>query len=339
MRNTLLSTTVALLLLTPFATACRKDAAAAEQNPQNKEAAAQPAKPVPETLPDVVARVNGENVTKGDVEQLVAQIERNAGGPVPADKRNEVYRGAIERLVDMKLLAQESKTRGLLPDEQQIATEMQGIRARFPSEEEFNKALAAQNMTAEKLKVELGNQTGVRKMMDAEAQTVPAVNDADVKEFYDKNPNEFKQPEQVRASHILFKAEGDEAAKKKVRATAEMVLKEAKSGKDFAELAKKHSSDGSAPQGGDLGFFEKERMVPEFANAAFSLQPGQISDIVETQFGFHIIKVTERKAPGTMELNTVALQVKQFLTQKRQQEHQQAFLKQLRSKAKIEVLI
>lgn len=335
MRNTLLSATVALVLVTPFAAGCKKYSVAAT----NQEAAAQPAKPVPETLPDIIARVNGENVTKGEVEKLIAQIETNAGGPVPADKRNEVYRGAIDRLVDMKLLAQEVKARGLTPDEQQLASEMQGIRARFPSEDEFNKALAAQNMTAEKLKAELGTQTGVRKILEAEAQTVPAVTDADVKDFYDKNPNEFKQPEQVRASHILFKAEGDEAAKKKIRATAETVLKEAKSGKDFAELAKKHSTDGSAPQGGDLGFFEKERMVPEFANAAFSLQPGQISDLVETQFGFHIIKVTERKAPGTLELDKVAPQVKQFLTQKRQQEHRQAFLKQLRSKAKIEVLI
>ena len=337
MRNTLLSATVALLLVTPFSTACKKYSVAAKND---EAAAAQPAKPVPETLPDIIARVNGENVTKGDVEKLIAQIEMNAGGPVPADKRNEVYRGAIDRLVDMKLLAQEVKARGLTPDEQQLATEMQGIRGRFGSEEEFNKALAAQNMTAEKLKAELGTQTGVRKMMEAEAEKVPAVTDADVKDFYDKNPNEFKQPEQVRASHILFKAEGsDEAAKKKTRATAEMVLKEARSGKDFAELAKKHSTDGSAPQGGDLGFFEKERMVPEFANAAFSLQPGQISDIVETQFGFHIIKVTERKAPGTLELTNVAPQVKQFLTQKRQQDHRQAFLKELRSKAKIEVLI
>ena len=335
MRNTFLSATAALLLVTPLSTACKKYSVAAT----NQEAAAQPAKPVPETLPDIIARVNGENVTKGDVEKLIAQIEANAGGPVPADKRNEVYRGAIDRLVDMKLLAQEVKARGLTPDEQQLATEMQGIRGRFGSEDEFNKALAAQNMTAEKLKAELGTQTGVRKMMEAETQKVPPVTDADVKDFYDKNPNEFKQPEQVRASHILFKAEGDEAAKKKTRANAETVLKEAKSGKDFAELAKKHSTDGSAPQGGDLGFFEKERMVPEFANAAFSLQPGQISDIVETQFGFHIIKVTERKAPGTLELNNVAPQVKQFLTQKRQQDQRQAFLKQLRSKAKIEVLI
>ena len=327
---------MALLLVTPFAAGCKKYSVAAEQS---QAAAAQPAKPVPEALPDVIARVNGEEVTKKDLEKVIAQMETNAGGPVPADKRNEVYRGAIDRLVDMRLLAQEVKARGLTPDAQQLDTEMKNIRGRFPSEEEFNKALAAQNMTAEKLKTELGTQTGVRKMMEAEAQSVPPVTDADCKDFYDKNPNEFKQGEQVRASHILFKGGSDEEAKKKTRATAEMVLKEAKSGKDFGELAKQYSTDGSAPKGGDLGFFEKERMVPAFANAAFALQPGQISDIVESEFGLHIIKVTDRKAAETLPLEKVAPQLKQFLTKKRQQEHTQAFLKQLRSKAKIEVLI
>jgi peptidyl-prolyl cis-trans isomerase C len=191
----------------------------------------------------------------------------------------------------------------------------------------------------EKLKGDLMTQSGISKML-ADAQAgAPEVTDADVKTFYDQNPDKFKRPEQVRASHILFPTEGDTAAKQKARAKAETILKEAKGGKDFAALAKQHSSDGSASQGGDLGFFDKDRMVPEFSKVAFALQPGQISDIVESQFGYHIIKVTDRKAPETIALDEVAPQVKQYLTQQRRKERTDAFVKQLRSKAKIEVLI
>ena len=339
MRNTFLnvSTTVALLLVAPLATACRKGVA--EQTAEAAPAQPQPAKPVPETLPEIVARVNGEDVTKRDFEKLIAQLEMNAGGRVPAERRNEIYRNALDRLVDMKLLTQEAKSRGVKGDEEKVSAEIQSIRGRFPSEEEFNKALAAQNMTAAKLREDILTQAGVAKMMEAEATAAAAVTDADLKDFYDKNPNEFKRPEQVRASHILIKADGDDAAKKKARATAESVLKQARSGKDFAALAKEHSTDGSAQQGGDLGFFEKERMVPEFSAAAFALKPGEISDIVESQFGLHIIKVTDRKASETVPLDEVKPDLTSYLTKKRQQERAEAFVKQLRSKAKIEVLI
>ena len=323
----------AVIIAGTLTSACRKPAAAAES--QTETAAPQPPKPVPETLPEVVARVNGEPVTKSDFEKFIEQMEMNAGGPVPPNRRDEIYRNALDRLVDMKLLTQEVRARGVQGDEQLVAGEMARIRSNFPTQAEFDKALAAQNLTAEKLKAEMLTQAGISKMMEAETTGKGEVSDAEAKEFYDTNPDKFKRPEQVRASHILFKTEGDEAAKPKARAAAESVLKEAKSGKDFAALAKEHSSDGSAQQGGDLGFFVKEQMVPEFSNAAFAMQPGQISDIVESQFGYHIIKVTERKAPETIPLEQVAPQVKQYLAKQRAE----TFVKQLRSKAKIEVLI
>jgi peptidyl-prolyl cis-trans isomerase C len=342
MQNRLYGAVLALVMISTLASACRKGAASAETKsdaPAAAEQPPQPPKPVPQTLPDVVARVNGEAVTKGEFEKFINQLEMNAGGPVPPDRRDEIFRNALDGLVNLKLLSQEVKSRAVTGDEQVVAEEIKKIRSRFPTEEEFNKALAAKQMTAEKLQTEMRTQLGINKLMESEASSASPVTDTDVKDYYDKNPERFKKPEQVRASHILFKTEGDEAAKKKARASAETVLKQAKSGKDFAALAKEHSSDGSAQQGGDLGFFVKEQMVAEFSNAAFAMQPGQISDIVESQFGYHIIKVTERKAPETVALDQVSPQVKQFLTQQRQKERADTFMKQLRSKAKIEVLI
>jgi peptidyl-prolyl cis-trans isomerase D len=139
----------------------------------------------------------------------------------------------------------------------------------------------------------------------------------EVESYYNGNVQQFQTPEQVRASHILLKTEGkDEAA---VRKQAEDVLKQAKApGADFAALAKKYSEDdGSKANGGDLDYFTKGRMVPEFEQAAFSLQPGQTSDLVKSQFGFHIIKVVDKKPAATKTLDDVRSQIQETLAAQR----------------------
>ena len=139
----------------------------------------------------------------------------------------------------------------------------------------------------------------------------------EIESYYNSNVQQFQTPEQVRASHILLKTEGkDEAA---VRKQAEDVLKQAKApGADFAALAKKYSEDdGSKANGGDLDYFPKGRMVPEFEKAAFSMQPGQISDLVKSQFGFHIIKVVDKKAAATRSLDEARAQIQQTLAGQR----------------------
>jgi len=140
----------------------------------------------------------------------------------------------------------------------------------------------------------------------------------DVERYYNDNMEMFSTPEQVRASHILFKTAGkDEAA---VRAAAEKVLQEAKGGADFAALAKKHSQDeASAKLGGDLDYFTRGRMVPEFDEAAFAAQPGVLPELVKSTYGFHIIKVVDRKAGTTRTLDEVKDQIREQLVGERAQ--------------------
>jgi peptidyl-prolyl cis-trans isomerase D len=144
------------------------------------------------------------------------------------------------------------------------------------------------------------------------------VSPQDAEAYYNANIQQFQTPEQVRASHILLKTDGgkDEAA---VRKQAEDILKQAKApGADFAALAKKYSEDeGSKATGGDLDYFSKGRMVPEFESAAFSMQPGQISDLVKSQFGFHIIKVVDKKPASTRTLDEVRAQILDTITSQR----------------------
>ncbi|MEO5897648.1 MAG: peptidylprolyl isomerase [Vicinamibacterales bacterium] len=341
---------VAALALVTTVSSCRKPATD-DKNPASGTRAtqgqptpppvAEPAKAVPEQLPEVLARVNGENVTKADFDKLITQMEMSAGQPVPKERRDEIYRSALDQLVTYTLLSQETRARGIKPDDKQVDQQMQQIRGKFKTEEEFTKALAGRGMTPERLRSDMSQEAGIKTMMDAEVAGVAPVTDTEIRDFYEKNPDKFKQPEGVRASHILIPVPqgADQAAKKAAKTKADSVLKKVKAGGDFAKLAREHSSDGSAQQGGDLGFFVPGQMVGPFDKAAFSMKPGEISDLVETQYGFHIIKVIEKKDASTVPLEQVTDRVREFLAGQRKQERGQAFINALKGKSKIEVLI
>ncbi len=141
----------------------------------------------------------------------------------------------------------------------------------------------------------------------------------DIERHYQENIQQYSTPEQVRASHILLKTDGknDEA----VKAKAEALLKQARAGADFAELARKNSEDeASAKQGGDLDYFGRGKMVKEFEDVAFTQQPGTISDLVKSQFGYHIIKVVDKKAATTRPLDQVRAQIADQMAYERAQE-------------------
>jgi peptidyl-prolyl cis-trans isomerase C len=312
---------------------------------QAGDPAAQPAvvsaKPMPAQLPAVLARVNGEAVTKVDFDRLIKNMEVRANQPVPAERRDEVYRKALEQLVTYTVLSQETRARKVAVTDAEVDGSIQQMRSQFPSEDAFKKALEARGMTLEKLKDDTRVDISINKMIETEVASQTAPSDAQVREFYDKNPDKFKQDEAVRASHILFRVDetADAATKKKAMDEAQSVLKQARSGADFAELAKKHSADGSAQQGGDLNFFTRGQMVPAFDQAAFTLKPGEISDIVTTQFGYHIIKVTEHRPASTVPFEQVSARIKDFLTEQQKQQKADAFIQSLKQKAKIEVLV
>jgi peptidyl-prolyl cis-trans isomerase C len=300
-----------------------------------------PPKPVPTTLPAVVARVNGQDVKKEDFERMIKSIEMQAGQQIPPDRRDEILRNALDQLIVYTMLSQESKTRGIKVEDSEIEGKIQEIRSRFQTPAAFDKALKERGETIEGLRQEARLDLSVTKLMEAELSSVPGPSDAEAKDFYAKNPDQFKAPETVRASHILIRVEpnADAATKAQAKAKIESVLKKAKAGEDFAKLAQQYSQDGSAAQGGDLGPFPREQMVPEFSNAAFALKPGQISDVVTTQFGYHIIKVTEHQQPRTIGFEEAAPRLKQFLETKKKDEKQTALIEGLKKKSKVEVLI
>lgn len=306
------------------------------------QAAATSPKPVPAQLPDVVARVNDEAVTKADFDRAVQSVEARAGGPIPPEQRDQVLRGVLDQIIGYTVLLQESRARNVSVLESDVDARIMEIRSQFPSEEAFTQMLTARKLTLDQVKSDVRRDLTVTKLIDGEIASKIAVTPEQVNEFYAKNPDQFEQGESVRASHILIAVPkgADAAAKAQARAKAEQVLKEVKAGQDFAALAKQHSADpGSAANGGDLGFFQQGQMVGPFNDAAFTLAPGTTSDLVETDFGFHIIKVIEKKAGRTIPLEEVKPQVEQYLERLNRQQQTDAFVNGLKAKGKIEVLI
>jgi peptidyl-prolyl cis-trans isomerase C len=170
-------------------------------------------------------------------------------------------------------------------------------------------------------------------------QTISIPED-ELKSYYDKHKEEFKTPEMVKASHILIKVNPSASAeeKKKAKEKAEDILKKIKSGQDFAKLASEFSDDpGSKTKGGDLGFFAKGRMIKPFEDAAFSLKPGEISGVVETQFGYHIIKVEEKKDAGVEGFDTAKEKIRQKLLQDRIKTKVTEFIDSAMKDAKAEI--
>jgi peptidyl-prolyl cis-trans isomerase C len=341
-----------LIVLVALSACSRSTPAAANTETAATPAAGQPAagqapaetavKPVPAQLPEVIARVNGEAINKGEFEKALQTVEANAGGPVPPDQRDRIYRNVLDQMIGYKLLIQETKTRKLAVPDAELDARIGQIRSQFPNEEAFKQTLTQQGVSLEQLRADARNDMLVSNMLQTELATKVAVSPEQLTDFYQKNPGQFQQPERVRASHILigFPQGADDAAKSQARAKAADVLKEVKAGGDFAALAKQHSTDpGSGAQGGDLGFFQQGQMVPPFDKAAFSMKPGQTSDLVETDFGVHIIRVVDRQAARTVPLDEVRPQLQQYLEGQGRQQATQAFVDSLKAKGKIEIFI
>jgi peptidyl-prolyl cis-trans isomerase C len=216
------------------------------------------------------------------------------------------------------------------------------LKARFPNPQAFQKELAAGGLTEKKLREMAGRQLTIQSYVAAQIAPKIKVTDAEAKTFYDANREKMKAPEQVKASHILLLvpqgAKPEE--KQKALAKARDLQKRAAKGEDFAKLARENSQDpGSKDAGGDLGFFSRDRMVAPFATAAFALKVGQVSNVVETPFGYHVIKLTERKAAKEQSFAEEKQKILAFLQNQAISAAVMKRVAELRTKGNVKVLV
>jgi peptidyl-prolyl cis-trans isomerase C len=354
---------VLLLLLALAVSACSKDKDAAKAPAQAAAPAAAPAgtppapaatapsavpaaspavKPVPAQLPEVVAKVNGEDVKKGELDMAIKTLEDRARSAVPPEQRDAVYRQVLDRIIGFHLLVQEAKARKVVAPPWDVDSQVDQIKKQFPTEDAFKQMLQSRGVTLEQLRADTAQTVAVNVMLKNELEPLVKVSEADTKTFYEQNKTRFRQDDSVHASHILIRVpeQADVAAKAKAKTQADDLLAQIKKGADFAGLAKKFSQDpGSAPNGGDLGFFSKGQMVPAFEQAAFGLKPGQTSGVVETPFGYHIIRVSETKAGRDLPYDEVKAQIEDYLKQQMRDQKSQEFVEQLRAKGKVQIFM
>lgn len=261
---------------------------------------------------DVVARVNGEVITKDDLyDAMFSQIGRQM----------------LDELILIRLVEQEADARGVSVAQEDVDAEVERLAAQVGGFGQLEFLLMQQGYDLDQLADE------IRFNLTMRALIVPGieVTDEEVKQFFDENTELFAQEEMVRARHILVDS----------REEAEALRKQLEEGADFAELAREHSTDrGSGAQGGDLGWFGRGRMVAPFEQAAFTLEVGELSEPVETTYGFHLIKVEERvEAADAVFDDEVAALIREGLTDEKVQQQLGPWLQTLRSKADIEVLV
>lgn len=292
---------------------------------------------------DKIAAVNGTVITKADFDREMARFgqQYEAMGRMLDDSQVPgMKKDVVENLIAGELLYQKSQADGITVEQSEIDTHIEELKKRFPGETEFEEALKSMNLTEAGIRSDFRRAKVIGRLIDERIFQKITISDEETKQYYDNNQNLFMQPEQVRASHILIKfdPQADKAEKEKAHAKIKEIQDELKKNGDFAALAEKSSQCPSAARGGDLGFFPRGQMVAPFEEAVFALKPGELSDIVETRFGYHLIKVTERNPEGLIEYEKIKDRLGQHLKQSRLADELKKYVEKLEKEAKIERL-
>jgi len=291
-----------------------------------------------------IAVVNGTVITEEDFNRQISGIQKrysSRGKPLADSQLSDIKKKVLESLINNELLYQESQKKNITIDEAKINEQFERIKKRFSSEEEFKKTLSDMNTSEAVIKSKMKRRMAIQLFIQEQLAKNVTVSDKDTKTYYDSHPDFFKQPEQVKASHILIKVDpkADESVKSEARKKIEEIQKKLQKGEDFATLAKEFSQGPSNVRGGDLGFFGRGQMAKPFEEAAFALKPGEVSDIVETKFGYHLIKAFDKKPETTIAYEQMKNRLAQFMKQEKVKKEIELYLEELKKTAKVEVFL
>jgi len=353
----------AVTLLAAFAVlaGCRKDAAAAADPTPTPDAepamasghgpaagapgAAAAGSPAPAfdtaKIPAVVARVNGAPISRQDVLQRAQamrdQMARMGAPPPPTSE--EFYHAMVDQLIGSKLLLAEAKQRGLMPPPAEVQAGLDRLKAQNP--EELKRQMASQGITEKALLADMTQSMAIQKLIEAEVKPAVKVSDEDARRFYQQNPQRMKRPPQVRLRHVLVGVPRNAAPEQRAQAKqkAEGLLARIKAGGDFAAIARESSDDtGSRGEGGLLPWMSRGDSPPAFEQAAFALKPGETSGVVESPFGYHVMRLEEQRPEGQISFEEARPQIDQYLSRQQARELLERKVAALRKAAKVEVL-
>jgi len=321
------SATVAALTILSM-TACSKN-----------EAQKQSGQQTPAT--GLVQKVNGSPITKAELDRAVKALLAQSRAPenLPPEALKQATDAALNQLTSAELLYQAASKVEVKDLDKQVSAKIVQTKYQYPSQAEFDKALQSIGMTQKEMEEAARKDIVINSFIEKQFSSLATVSEDEVKKFYDDNRDKaFSHGEQIKVSHILIPvpAKATPEAKKQAKEKAVALLQKVKGGADFAALAKEESASPTKAQGGDLGIIARGQAVPSFEKAAFALKAGAVSDVVETEFGYHLIKVSQKLAPSTDKFADVKSKIVVFLKREKVRKAVAQYVDQLRSKAKIE---
>lgn len=289
--------------------------------------------------PPVAAKINGVAITREEVEKVARALLAESPVTATPESRKGMEADALDQLIAVELLHQAGQKLAVNDLDKQVEARVAASRERFPSAEEFQKALSEYGLTEQELARNYRRDIVINNLIEREVTGKVRVADDAVRKFYAENPDRFSRGESVTAGHILIGVDpkAGEEEKKKAREKVVSVREKLLGGGDFAQMAKENSTCPSAAQGGDLGSFGKGEMVPSFEKAAFALKPGEVSDVVETPFGYHVIRVTDRKEAETVKFEEVREKIEEYMRGEATQKGITDLVERLRKGAAVEI--
>jgi peptidyl-prolyl cis-trans isomerase C len=296
--------------------------------------------------PGDAVRVNGVAISYQRFNGFYQEYRRSKGLAVGArgdqlELFKKLRRESMDLLIEQELVRQAAEREGIRVSAEEVDADVAKLRSVFDSPEGFARRLTSDGFTEESFRKHVTGMLAAGRYMDGMRAAVPAVSDEELAAYYRENEHRLTFPEEVRVRHILltWKPLGTRDDRAAIRGQMVPILEQARSGADFAELAKRHSEDSTAPNGGDTGFFHRGQMVPAFEKVAFALAPGEVSDMVETPFGVHILRLEERRPARLLPLDEVREQLRDHVRQERMNAAAEREIARLRAAAEIKILV
>lgn len=305
---------------------------------------APPAAHAADTLDRILVVVNDEIITDSDLNQvlypLITRLRATTSGPELDAKVQETRKSVLKDMISDRLILSAAKALDprykIAAEESEIDAMATEMREKFPSEEVFDKVMKEQGMTHKKLRDRFAEDILKRKMVDFKVRSRVTLSPGEIKDFYDSHPDDFKGVPEVRARQILIRA-GSTRSEELARSTMQSVVDQLKQGADFAEMARTYSEASDAADGGNMDWTRKGRFMARIDNAIFNLEPGQVSEPIQTQLGLHLFKVEEKRMSTGVTYQEAIPRIETYLYKKKVADELKIWLDELRSKAFISV--
>jgi peptidyl-prolyl cis-trans isomerase SurA len=292
----------------------------------------------------VVAVVNNDVITSYELNNLVAAYVDKAANVSKKEERETIIKetrpAMLNRMIEDQLVEQEAKKGGIVVKEEDVMAAISDMLARRNIKlEEFKTNLIKAGSSFDEYKTEVKNHLMKMRVATKEVRAKIAVSDEEIGDYYSKNRTAYEGKESVRLQQIFIALPGDadEGRREQRKGQADAILKRLRGGEPFELLASQFSQESAAQTGGDLGFVERGTLHPRVEEVAFKLQPGEISEVVASPIGFHILRVTDRRGKGTKSLSVIREEIKEEITKEKMDKKVQEWIQELRKKSYVEI--